>query len=144
MKTGDGEGRENRRVSRKFLPMAWGWLQDGPRRQRGCQQAPEPGLTEAKEEKQTEDPVKSADATAPSGCREIGGSNNSHHLSRPYYVRNSLNALYFYLVSSWQQPWRWYISQGSLYYERQSRSSSNGDGRKYVGLLRELEENPRN
>lgn len=53
MKMGAGEGRENRRVSRKFLPMAWGWLQDGPRRQHGCQQTPEPGLTEAKEEEQT-------------------------------------------------------------------------------------------
>lgn len=53
MKTGAGEGRENRRVSRKFLPMAWGWLQDGPRWQHGCQQTPEPGLTEAKEEEQT-------------------------------------------------------------------------------------------
>lgn len=91
-----------------------------------------------------EDPLKSADATPASGCREIWGSNNSHHLWRPYYVRNSLNTSYFYLVSSWQQVWRWYVSQGSLYYERQSRSSSNGDGRKYVGLLRALEENPRN
>lgn len=36
------------------------------------------------------------------------------------------------------------MSQGSLCYKRQSRSSSNGDGRKYVELLRALEENPRN
>lgn len=42
----------------------------------------------------------------------------------------------FHLRSS---PGRWDIRQGALSYKKQSRSSSNGNGRKCVGLLRELE-----
>lgn len=43
----------------------------------------------------------------------------------------------FYFASSWQQLRSWYLSQASLYDEKQSRSSSGTDA------TRELEEEPR-